>query len=493
MSLALKGLCTLLLWFLASILPKALAGFPNKIYGVNLGEWHIHTTALVLSYLLVILLGSWLVLEPWMLPEGWLKMGGQSCDNCADCIDSEFAFAQAYPDTVDEIFDKHWSTWFTQDDVNKLASYGINTVRIPLGYWIVEPLVNRRTEFYPRGGIKQLKRGLKQLKGAGIKAILDHHALPGIQTPGQQFTGRCTTDVEFYTDYNYHRALVWTAVMTAVGHLDPDFGSVVAIEAVNEPIMDASQTPRYGDFQKNFVKVVRAVETLLDVENLDSTAPEGLLESLLGNTLNVTQSLLGGQSYGGTLGKVLTDAAPIFVQVASELGIGSILTGGLPSRTPLVTMFMDINWQFNDPSNPADAARGPQVYDNHLYYSFGGVADANEEAYLTSICNLQRVQADSALQNSPLVFGEWSLATEFDPSDQFLAQWADAQKRAYSIGAGWMFWSFKTEISSASGDTPRFWSYYEAIERGYMTKDPSEFNDPHVCDAYITNSTSSTV
>jgi hypothetical protein len=29
--------------------------------------------------------------------------------------------------------------------------------------------------------------------------------------------------------------------------MDPDFGSVFSIEAVNEPIMDASQTPGYGD------------------------------------------------------------------------------------------------------------------------------------------------------------------------------------------------------------------------------------------------------
>ena len=67
------------------------------------------------------------------------------------------------------------STWFTQDDVNQMVSAGINTVRIPvsvigsqpatitpltpsrqLGYWIVEPLVDRTVEFYPRGGIKQL-------------------------------------------------------------------------------------------------------------------------------------------------------------------------------------------------------------------------------------------------------------------------------------------------------------------------------------------------
>ena len=35
--------------------------------------------------------------------------------------------------------------------------------------------------------------------------------------------------------------------MTAVTHLDSDFESVFSIEAVNEPIMDASQTPGYGE------------------------------------------------------------------------------------------------------------------------------------------------------------------------------------------------------------------------------------------------------
>ena len=32
----------------------------------------------------------------------------------------------------------------------------INDTMVQLGYWIVEPLVNRATEFYPRGGMLQL-------------------------------------------------------------------------------------------------------------------------------------------------------------------------------------------------------------------------------------------------------------------------------------------------------------------------------------------------
>jgi len=70
-------------------------------------------------------------------------------------------------------------------------------------------LVNRVSEHYPRGGIKYLvcfcthtwhnfkpirvlqANGLDMLRKAGIQAILDHHALPGVQVANQMFTGKC--------------------------------------------------------------------------------------------------------------------------------------------------------------------------------------------------------------------------------------------------------------------------------------------------------------
>ncbi|EKM50047.1 glycoside hydrolase family 5 protein [Phanerochaete carnosa HHB-10118-sp] len=450
---------------------------PDKIYGVNLG--------------------SWLVLESWMLPAEWLAMGGQSCSDCSQCIATEFAFAQAYPDTVDQKFEQHWESWFTQDDVDQIAAAGINTVRIPLGYWIIEPLVNRTSEFYPRGGIKQLQRGLSQLQAAGIVAILDHHALPGVQTAGQMFTGHCTNDVEFYTEYNYHRALIWTAVMTALSHLDPNFGSVFAIEAVNEPIMDATQTPGYGTFQANFVKVVRAVELILGIPvpgiQLDVPVNTSNFTYALGDVTNATTLT---EIFNDEVKSALEDAIPILAEIAIELAIPTIFNFELEEAPchsnpePLVTNFMDVNWQFNNPPNPAAAAIGPQGYDNHLYYSFGGVADPNPDAYLTSICNLQRVQNDAAVGDSPLWFGEWGLPTQFNATDDFLFKWADAQKLAYSQGAGWIFWNFKVEISQLAGDLARQWSYLEGLRLGYLTQDPSQVHDSNVCDPYRNNGTS---
>jgi hypothetical protein len=103
------------------------------------------------------------------------------------------------------------------------------------------------------------------LKAAGIHAILDHHALPGVSssnffqliifiptycsftsTVNQMFAGNCTSNVQFYNspnDYNYQRAVTWSIVMAWLSHVHPAFKNVFAIEAINEPLQDYSLTP----------------------------------------------------------------------------------------------------------------------------------------------------------------------------------------------------------------------------------------------------------
>ncbi|KAH9968445.1 glycoside hydrolase superfamily [Lactifluus volemus] len=462
-----------LLFFFLGFLKSTIVFAEAKIYGVNLG--------------------SWLVLEPWMVPEEWTRMGGQLCQkDCSACICSEFAFAAAYPDTVDGKFAEHWSTWFTQDDVNILKGAGINTVRIPLGYWIVEPLVDRNTESYPV--VVSSFYGLKMLRDANIQAILVHHALPGVQTPDQMFTGQ-------YTDYNYGRALTWTAVMTFLSHLHPNFESVFAIEAVNEPIANADQTPGYGDFQKNFVKTVRAVELLFGIQVEGYPALQGIpnnadMSARLKKASTVDNSGLFDPE--SVVGKALTEAAFILPDIILQLNwlvdfgacqgctslttrlFFSLLHLSSESYDGAISSFMDILWQHNNPENPANAAIGPQAYDHHIYYKLE-VAAPNPEAYLHDICTRNDFQRDAAMGNPIVWVGEWSLATRFNATDDFLSKWADAQKLTYNQSAGWLFWNFKIEPTSSYA---RQWSYMEGLNRGYLTIDPSQFHDPNVCAPY---------
>jgi hypothetical protein len=187
---------------------------------------------------------------------------------------------------------------------------------------------------------------------------------------------------------------------------------------------------------------------------------------------------------------------------------------------------MDVVWQSKSPkANGALAAIGAQAYDDHLYFFFGvgacygtssvhsniakqGVANPNEQAYMTHLCNLNRLETDTSVGNKPVWFGEWSLGTQFNASDAFLKKWADAQKLIYGQGAGWLFWNFKIEKSELEGNFPRQWyvplipsferdlmatfgrSYFEGVASGYLTRDPAQFHNASVCDPYF-NSTAS--
>ncbi|EUC58895.1 glycoside hydrolase family 5 protein [Rhizoctonia solani AG-3 Rhs1AP] len=524
----------------ATTVTAARNGLPvDKVYGVNIG--------------------GWLVAESWMFPKEWAKIGGETCDNdCSSCAASEFDLVRKLgQEKADQVFTEHWTSWFTEKDVDAIAAAGLNTVRIPLGYWIIESLVDRSTEYYPRGGMKHLKKALGWFKAKGIHVMLDHHALPGVATAKQMFAGRCTSDVQFYTQKNYKRALTWAGVMTAMIHLDPDFASVFALQAINEPTMNAEQTPGYGDYQKRFVKVVRAVEYALGIKCPNTDYNKIFSSSSYTDSHDLGLLKVATQADDPVVLEVLKEVAASVTGVCSDLGVklshnmrrshdfadvfsssditeinhghgagrgymgvnGPVqskqfepvarsnisLSGGgngerLSTRSIsatlskgvcrncLMTAFPNRDWQYNNPPNPADAANGPQLYDAHLYFAFGGVADPNAESYLKVICNTDRVKQARKANNGLLVFGEWSLATNFNQSGDFLSKWADAQKFIYAGQAdGWIFWNFKLEEGSTN---TQYWSYYRGLEAGHFTKDPSKLTNPDICKPWITNSNS---
>lgn len=49
-----------------------------------------------------------------------------------------------------------WKGWLTQEDVDGIAAVGMNTVRLPLPFWIVEDIVDLTHEPYAQGGLDEL-------------------------------------------------------------------------------------------------------------------------------------------------------------------------------------------------------------------------------------------------------------------------------------------------------------------------------------------------
>lgn len=111
------------------------------------------------------------VLSCRMSPGEWLTMGGQFCDtgDCSVCRQSEWSLSRYLgPEKTNAVFkqrryhsplfshslsvhrcDVDWESWLTQDDVDGMVAAGLNSVRIPLGFWIIEDIVQESHEFYP--------------------------------------------------------------------------------------------------------------------------------------------------------------------------------------------------------------------------------------------------------------------------------------------------------------------------------------------------------
>lgn len=147
-------------------------------------------------------LGGLFVAEPWMMSDEWSSMGCSGLNSEFDCV---LKLGQT---AANKAFQKHWDTWITKDDITQIASLGLNTIRIPVGYWIYEDIVYKDSEHFPQGGFEYLERLVGWASDAGLYVIpriytndcianrgfryiiMDLHGAPGAQVAQNSFTGQ---------------------------------------------------------------------------------------------------------------------------------------------------------------------------------------------------------------------------------------------------------------------------------------------------------------
>ena len=70
-------------------------------------------------------------------------MGGEICGNCMECVGTEYDLVKKLgQEEADRVFENHWQTFITKEDVDLMVKYNLNSVRIPIGFWIIEETVN---------------------------------------------------------------------------------------------------------------------------------------------------------------------------------------------------------------------------------------------------------------------------------------------------------------------------------------------------------------
>ena len=107
--------------------------------------------------------GGWFVLESWMKPE--LFEGIHSKD--------ETGFCNLHHDPKRALI-KHWETFITKDDFKYVKSLGLNSIRLPIPWWLEgnPPYFN---------SIPYIHQAMKWADEEGLSVLLDLHTAPGCQ------------------------------------------------------------------------------------------------------------------------------------------------------------------------------------------------------------------------------------------------------------------------------------------------------------------------
>ena len=139
--------------------------------GEMVPEERRHSRTLFTPKLRGVNLGGWMVLVPWVTPSLFYQFEDQPQQRVAMDM---LSFCRVLgPKEGNRQLREHWRHWVTDDDLAKLASQGINTLRVPVGDWMWEPY-----EPYAgctNGSVSELKRVLRMAAKHHLRVLIDLH------------------------------------------------------------------------------------------------------------------------------------------------------------------------------------------------------------------------------------------------------------------------------------------------------------------------------
>ncbi|RPD66317.1 glycoside hydrolase [Lentinus tigrinus ALCF2SS1-7] len=176
-------------------------------------------------------LGSWFVHEQWMTPSLF------TCASGSQISELDIASGWGSPDRARQLLERHWDTFINTSDFQYLASIGINTVRLPIGYWSLGPDFCQGTPFEPVAAVYQnawsrVVRAINMAADSGIGVLVDLHGAPGSQN-GQPHSGISDGQVNLFgNDWFENKTM---AVLSFLTQQLVNVTNVVGIQILNEP------------------------------------------------------------------------------------------------------------------------------------------------------------------------------------------------------------------------------------------------------------------
>ena len=190
-------------------------------------------------------LGNWLMPEFWMMAQGTHGVDDQC--KLEAVLDRRFGRVER-----ERLFKLFRDNWITERDWDLIPRFGLNLVRVPFIWSLVEDETQPR-QLRPDAW-HYLDRALAAAESRGLYVILDLHGVVGSQ--GHEHHSGCAGRNQYWTrpDYQERTAWLWQQIATRY----KDRSVVAGYSLVNEPW--GVDEPEMAAVMKKLYAVVRAAD-----------------------------------------------------------------------------------------------------------------------------------------------------------------------------------------------------------------------------------------
>ncbi|KAJ1982456.1 hypothetical protein H4R34_001715, partial [Dimargaris verticillata] len=326
----------------------------------------------------------------------------------------------------------HWDTWVTEEDIRKLSTYGLNHIRIPMGYWALDV---KPDEPFVQGSFKYVLKAVRWAHKYGLKAIIDIHGVPGSQN-GFDNSGRWGPIKWQEKEENVERSTKVVRRLAKVFAHPKYKNTVTMIQPVNEPAnwgLDMNKVRHYYDQAHDAVTQAAphlhldVHDAFLPLKNWETLRNKSWQKTLLDHhfyhVFNLDQLKMTREQHLMQTCAKGAEVAESHKHIPTMVGEFSLATTDCTKWINGFLVYSRWEGKHNDTAIP--------------------------------------IHADSSCRGSE------DFTTYSAEHKQFLKTFAELQFDAYEKGAGWIFWNFKTEESPE-------WDYMRGVEQGWIPRDPAK-------------------
>ncbi|KAK8940932.1 hypothetical protein KSP39_PZI009954 [Platanthera zijinensis] len=199
----------------------------------------------------------------------------------ANNLHGEFQLANGYgQDKAKDVLMNHRNTFITAEDFSFLSEYGINTVRIPVGWWIA--LDPDPPAPFIGGTLAALDNAFLWAQVYNVRCIIDLHAAPGSQN-GMEHSASRDGSVGWPLSPDYISQSLDAIEFLSARYADNPV--LLGIELLNEPSAAAVPLDILVSYYKSGYQIVRNYSSMVYVivcQRIGNADPMELYETNIG-------------------------------------------------------------------------------------------------------------------------------------------------------------------------------------------------------------------